>query len=78
MKGTTIYFTTEQLWDIAFALNSKIQFYEEWEKELKEYPLKEMNSETKDNTLEYVQENLKTFNNLKLKIENAAKKRLGI
>lgn len=78
MKGTTIYFTSEQLVDIAFAINSKIQYYEEWEKELKEYTSQEMNSKTKDSTLEYVQENLNEFKNLKSKIENTVKKRLGL
>lgn len=78
MKGTTIYFTPEQLVDIAYAINSKIQYYEEWEKDLKEYSLQEMNSKIKDSTLEYVQENLKAFKNLKSKIENVAKKRLKL
>lgn len=73
MKGTTIYFTTAQLWDITFALNSMITHYEQWENEILEFDPKDMNDKTKDNTLIYIRENLKIFKSLKNKIETKAK-----
>lgn len=76
MKGTTIYFTTSQLWDITFALNHIIAYYEEWEKEILSFDPFTKNDKTKDNTLLYVQENLKTFKSLKNKIFNKAKTQL--
>ena len=73
MKGTTIYFTTAQLWDITFALNSMITHYEQWENEILEFDPKDMNDKTKDNTLIYIRENLKIFKSLKNKIETKVK-----
>lgn len=73
MKGTTIYFTTAQLWDITFALNSMITHYEQWENEIIEFDPKDMNDKTKDSTLLYIRENLKIFKSLKNKIETKVK-----
>ena len=73
MKGTTIYFTTAQLWDITFALNSMITHYEKWENEILEFDPNDMNDKTKENTLLYVRENLKIFKSLKNKITTKVK-----
>lgn len=73
MKGTTIYFTTAQLWDITFALNSMITHYEQWENEILEFDPNDMNDKTKENTLIYIRENLKIFKSLKNKIETKVK-----
>lgn len=73
MKGTTIYFSTAQLWDITFALNSMITHYEQWENSILEFDPKNMNDKTKDETLIYVRENLKKFKSLKNKIETKVK-----
>ena len=74
MKGTTIYFTASQFWDIMFALNHIISYYEEWENEILSFDPLVINDKTKDNTLLYVKENLKTFKSLKNKIFNKATK----
>lgn len=76
MKGTTINFTTTELWDIMLALNSMITYYEQWENEILEFDPKDMNDKTKDNTLIYIRENLKVFKSLKNKIETKVKKLL--
>ena len=73
MKGTPIYFTTSQLWDLTFALNSMIIHYEQWENDIIEFDSNNMNDETKENTLLYIRENLKTFKSLHNKIETKAK-----
>lgn len=73
MKGTLIYFTTAQLWDLTLALNSMIVHYEQWENEILEFDPNDMNDKTKENTLIYIRENLKTFKSLHNKIQTKAK-----